>query len=119
MNFISIKGPEIFNKYVGDSERKIRDIFSSAKQISPCIVFFDEIDAVAKARGESEVSDRILTQLLTEIDGLNSRERETGFHNSVILIGATNIPQRLDPAILRPGRFDHLIFIGLPDQLAL
>jgi SpoVK/Ycf46/Vps4 family AAA+-type ATPase len=92
MNFISIKGPEIFNKYVGDSEKKIREIFQSAKQISPCIVFFDEIDALAKSRGDSDVSDRILTQLLTEIDGLGTKERELGFQNSVILIGATNIP---------------------------
>lgn len=116
MNFISVKGPEIFDKFVGDSEKKIREIFSHANQISPCIIFFDEIDAIGKKRGNSEVSDRILTQLLTEIDGLESRKKEAGFDSSVIVLGATNIPWKLDPALLRPGRFDHLVYIGLPEE---
>ncbi len=113
LNFFSIKGPEVFNKYVGDSEKKIREIFYKARLSSPSIIFFDEIDALATKRGKSEVSDRILTQLLTEIDGVDFQfsfdkkfDREIFENNLVIVIGATNRPGILDSAILRPGRFD-------------
>lgn len=124
LNFISIKGPEIFNKYVGDSEKKIRDIFKKARFCAPTIIFFDEIDALASKREEKTgVSDRILTQLLTEIDGVDVinkidekfNKKDIFSNNMVVIVGATNRPDILDPAILRPGRFDQLIFIDLPD----
>ena len=124
LNFISIKGPEIFNKYVGDSEKRIRDIFKKARFCAPTIIFFDEIDALASKREEKTgVSDRILTQLLTEIDGVDIinkidkkyNKKDIFSNNMVVIVGATNRPDILDPAILRPGRFDQLIFIDLPD----
>jgi len=111
-NFISIKGPEIFSKYVGDSEKAIRDIFMKAKANSPCIVFFDEIDSIGgKRTASTDVSDRVLIQLLTELDGFEGL-------NDVIIIGATNRPDTIDDALMRPGRLDELVYIGLPDQPA-
>jgi transitional endoplasmic reticulum ATPase len=110
MNFIAIKGPEIFSKWVGESEQAIRDIFRKARQASPCVVFFDEIDAIATQRGsgDSGVSNRVLTQLLTEMDGVSSLKQ-------VVVIAATNRPHVLDPALLRPGRLDRIVYVGLPD----
>ncbi|CAI5440053.1 unnamed protein product [Caenorhabditis angaria] len=105
MNFLAVKGPELFSKWVGDSEKAIRDLFSRARQVSPTIVFFDEIDAVGSSRGSeksSGVSDRVLAQLLTELDGLEKTSR-------VILLAATNRPDQLDSALLRPGRLDRAI----------
>ena len=113
MNFVSVKGPELFSKWVGESEQAIRDLFRKARQAAPCIVFFDEVDAVGSDRGQSGagVSDRVLAQLLTELDGVSSI-------NQVVLIAATNRPEALDAALIRPGRLDRLVHVGLPDQEA-
>ncbi|TFG05464.1 MAG: AAA family ATPase [Promethearchaeota archaeon] len=113
-NFIPVRGPEIFSKWVGESERAIRDIFRKARQAAPSIIFFDEIDAIASRRGEfagSKVNETIVNQLLSEIDGLQDRSQ-------VVLIAATNRPDILDTALLRPGRFDRLIYVPLPDYEA-
>ncbi len=113
-NFISIKGPEIMSKWVGESEKAIRKIFKKAKQASPCIVFLDEIDSIAPRRGmhtDSGVTERIVNQLLTSIDGLESME-------GVVVIAATNRPDMIDPALLRAGRFDRLIYIPPPTKEA-
>jgi transitional endoplasmic reticulum ATPase len=110
-NFISVKGPEIYSRWLGESEKAVREIFRKAKQASPCIIFFDEIDAIAPVRGSSSSSqavERVVSQLLTEMDGLEK------LHN-IVVIAATNRPDMLDPALLRPGRFDRLILIGAPD----
>jgi transitional endoplasmic reticulum ATPase len=109
-NFISVRGPEILSKWVGESEQRIREIFERARQVSPCIIFFDEIDAITAARGKgtSDVADRIVNQLLTEMDGF-----QTG--RQVCVIAATNRQDLLDPALLRPGRFDYALEIPLPD----
>ncbi len=111
-NFIAVRGPEILSKWVGESEKAIRKIFRRARQVAPAIVFFDEIDSIAPARGfrhdTSGVTDRIVNQLLTELDGIEPLRR-------VVVIGATNRPDILDPALLRPGRFDRLIYVPPPD----
>jgi len=115
-NFLSVKGPEILSMWLGEAEGNIRDLFEKARQASPCIIFFDEIDSIAKSRsggfpGDGQgggAMDRILTQILTEMDGVTSAKQ-------VFVVGATNRPEVLDPAILRPGRLDQLIFIPLPD----
>jgi transitional endoplasmic reticulum ATPase len=110
-NFISIKGPEIFSKWVGESEKAIREIFRKARQAAPCIIFFDEMDAVAPRRGMdvgSHVTETVVNQLLTEMDGLEELK-------DVVVIAATNRPDMVDPALLRPGRFDKLIMISAPD----
>jgi transitional endoplasmic reticulum ATPase len=113
VNFISIKGPTLLSKYVGESERQVRDVFSKARQAAPCIIFFDEIDALMPARGgavsDSPVTDRVLSQFLTELDGVEEIK-------GVLVLGATNRLDRLDPAILRPGRFDEVVEIPLPDE---
>ena len=116
LNFMSVKGPEILNMYVGESEKNIREIFEKARSHSPCVIFFDELDSLAPARGNgsdsNQVMDRIVAQLLTEIDGVNSK-------GQVFVIGATNRPDLLDPALLRPGRFDKKIYLGIakePDE---
>jgi len=110
LNFFAVKGPELFSKYVGDTEKAIRDIFKKAKISSPSIIFFDEIDAMASQRGsDSHVSDKVLCQLLNEMDGIEGREK-------VVIFGATNRPDILDKAMIRPGRFDRLIFIPPPDR---
>ncbi|MEI6046775.1 MAG: CDC48 family AAA ATPase [Chloroflexota bacterium] len=114
INFISVKGPELLSKWVGESEKAVREIFKKARQAAPCIIFFDEIDAVAPARGmraTDGVSDRVVAQLLTEIDGI---EESAG----LIILGATNRPEMLDPALMRPGRFDLKIAIPAPDAVA-
>ncbi len=113
-NFISIKGPEVMSKWVGESEKAVRMIFKKAKQVSPSIVFFDEIDAIAPRRGshnDSGATERIVNQLLTSMDGLEDME-------NVFVIGATNRPDMIDPALLRPGRFDKLLLIPIPDEKA-
>ncbi len=113
-NFIAVKGPEILSKWVGESERAIREIFSKARQAAPCVVFFDELDAIVPRRGtrfDSGVTDRIVNQLLTELDGVSRLE-------GVVVIGATNRPDIIDPALLRPGRFDRVIFVPPPDAKA-
>jgi transitional endoplasmic reticulum ATPase len=111
-NFISIKGPELLSKWVGESEKGIREVFRKARQASPCVVFFDEIDSVAPKRssgeGDSHVGQRIVSQLLTEMDGLEDLR-------GVVVIGATNRPDIIDEALLRPGRFDRMLEIPLPD----
>jgi transitional endoplasmic reticulum ATPase len=112
MNFISIKGSQIFSKWIGESERIIEEIFKKARMTSPCIIFFDEIDTIFPKRStssNSNSSERLVTTLLTEMDGL---EEISG----VIVIGATNRPDTIDPAVLRPGRFDHIIKLNLPDK---
>lgn len=112
-NFVSVKGPELLTMWFGESEANVRDIFDKARAAAPCILFFDELDAIAKARGGSVgdaggAGDRVMNQLLTEIDGIESQKL-------VYVMGATNRPDILDRALLRPGRLDSLIFIGLPD----
>jgi transitional endoplasmic reticulum ATPase len=112
-NFISIKGPEIFSKWVGESERAIREIFRKARMAAPAVIFFDEIDALVPPRGarfgDSGVSERVISQLLTELDGIETLE-------NVVVLAATNRPDMVDPAVLRPGRFDRLIYVPPPDE---
>ncbi len=111
-NFISVKGPEFMSKWVGESEKAIRETFRKAKQAAPCIIFFDEIDSIAQIRGsdsDSRATDRIISQMLSEIDGLEE------LHN-ITVIAATNRPDIIDPALLRPGRIDRLIYIAPPDR---
>ena len=113
-NFIAIKGPEVLSKWVGESERMIREVFQKARQSAPCVIFIDEIDAIAPMRGlfpDSHVTDRIVNQLLTEMDG-SSELRD------VVVIAATNRPDILDPSLLRPGRFDRIIYVPPPDEEA-
>ncbi|HXV39040.1 MAG TPA: CDC48 family AAA ATPase [Nitrosopumilaceae archaeon] len=114
-NFISIKGPELLSKWVGESEKGVREIFRKARQASPCIVFLDEIDAIAPSRSsgtsDSHVTERVVSQILTEIDGLEELQ-------NVIVIGATNRIDIVDSALLRPGRFDRIIEVPLPDTKA-
>ena len=112
-NFISIKGPELLSKWVGESERAVREIFRKAKQAAPCIIFMDEVDSITPVRGigygDSHVTERVISQLLTELDGLEELR-------DVVVIAATNRPDIVDPALLRPGRFDKLLYVPLPDQ---
>ena len=111
-NFISVRGPELLSKWVGESERGIREIFKRARQSSPCVVFFDEIDSIAPIRGaggETAVTERVVSQLLTELDGMENM-------HGVIVLAATNRADMIDPALLRPGRFDKIIQIPLPDK---
>jgi len=109
-NFIPIRGPELLSKWVGESERAVREIFKKARQVSPSILFFDEIDSIAPVRGSSNNSqalDNVLNQILTEMDGLVELK-------DVVIMGATNKPDLVDPALLRAGRFDRLVYIGEP-----
>ncbi|CAI9832401.1 Cell division cycle protein 48 homolog AF_1297 [Nitrosopumilaceae archaeon] len=111
-NFVSVRGPELLSKWVGESERGIREIFKRARQSSPCVVFFDEIDSIAPVRGaggETAVSERVVSQLLTELDGMENM-------HGVVVLAATNRADMIDPALLRPGRFDKIIQIPLPDK---
>ncbi len=114
-NFISIKGPELLSKWVGESEKAVRETFKKARQAAPTVIFFDEIDAMVPKRGRrdsgSQVGERVISQLLTEIDGLEDLE-------NVIVIGATNRPDLVDPALLRPGRFDRVMMVSAPDKEA-
>ncbi|CAE6482759.1 unnamed protein product [Rhizoctonia solani] len=113
-NFISIKGPELLTMWFGESEANVRDVFDKARAAAPCVMFFDELDSIAKARGSSGsdaggAGDRVLNQILTEMDGMNAKK-------NVFIIGATNRPDQIDSALLRPGRLDQLIYIPLPDE---
>jgi len=114
VNFISVKGPELLSKWVGESERAVREVFRKARQAAPALVFFDEIDSVVPARGsgtETHVTERVVSQFLTELDGLVELK-------DVIVVAATNRPDLLDRSLLRPGRFDRLIYIPMPDKVA-
>ena len=111
-NFVSVRGPELLSKWVGESERGIREIFKRARQSSPCVVFFDEIDSIAPVRGaggETAVTERVVSQLLTELDGMENM-------HGVVVLAATNRADMIDPALLRPGRFDKIIQIPMPDK---
>ncbi len=111
-NFISVRGPELLSKWVGESERGIREIFRRARQASPCIIFFDEIDSIAPVRGiggETAVTERVVSQLLTELDGIESLQ-------GVVVLAATNRADMIDTALLRPGRFDKIVLVPMPDK---
>lgn len=113
-NFISIKGPELLTMWFGESEANVREVFDKARQAAPCVLFFDELDSIAKSRGGNAgdgggASDRVINQVLTEMDGMGSKK-------NVFIIGATNRPDIIDPAVLRPGRLDQLMYIPLPDE---
>jgi len=113
-NFISIKGPELLTMWFGESEANVREVFDKARQAAPCVLFFDELDSIAKSRGGNAgdgggASDRVINQVLTEMDGMGSKK-------NVFIIGATNRPDIIDPAVMRPGRLDQLIYIPLPDE---
>ena len=113
-NFVSVKGPELLTMWFGESEANVREIFDKARQSAPCVLFFDELDSIAVSRGQSlgdagGAGDRVLNQLLTEMDGMTSKK-------TVFIIGATNRPDIVDAALLRPGRLDQLIYIPLPDE---
>jgi len=113
-NFISVKGPELLTMWFGESEANVREIFDKARSAAPCVLFFDELDSIAKSRGGSVgdaggAADRVINQVLTEMDGMGAKK-------NVFIIGATNRPDIIDPAILRPGRLDQLIYIPLPDE---
>jgi peroxin-6 len=116
LNFFSVKGPELLNMYIGESEANVRRVFQRARDARPCVVFFDELDSVAPKRGNQGdsggVMDRIVSQLLAELDGMSGGE-DTG--GGVFVIGATNRPDLLDPALLRPGRFDKMLYLGVSD----
>lgn len=114
LNFIAVKGPELFSKYVGESEKAVASVFKKARAAAPCIIFFDEIDAIAVKRGggsnggSSSVSDRVLSQLLAEMDGIETLAQVT-------VVAATNRPDIIDEALMRPGRLDRIVFISPPD----
>lgn len=111
INFISVKGPELLNMYVGESERAVRQCFQRARNSVPCVIFFDEFDALCPKRtdsSEGSASSRVVNQLLTEMDGVEGR-------NGVFLMAATNRPDIIDPAVIRPGRLDKILYVGLPD----
>ena len=112
-NFISVKGPELLTMWFGESEANVRDVFEKARQAAPCVLFFDELDSIAQQRGGSQgdgggAADRVMNQLLTEMDGVGSKK-------NVFIIGATNRPDIIDTALMRPGRLDQLIYIPMPD----
>ena len=112
-NFISIKGPELLTMWFGESEANVRDVFAKARAAAPCVLFFDELDSIAQQRGGSSgdsggAGDRVMNQLLTEMDGVGSKK-------NVFIIGATNRPDIIDTALMRPGRLDQLIYIPMPD----
>jgi len=114
-NFISIKGPELLTMWFGESEANVRDVFDKARAAAPCVLFFDELDSIAVARGGGSggdaggAGDRVINQLLTEMDGVGAKK-------NIFVVGATNRPEIMDEALLRPGRLDQLIYIPLPDQ---
>ncbi|WQF78208.1 Putative AAA+ ATPase domain, ATPase, AAA-type, core [Colletotrichum destructivum] len=116
LNFFSVKGPELLNMYIGESEANVRRVFQRARDARPCVVFFDELDSVAPKRGNQGdsggVMDRIVSQLLAELDGMSGGDDTSG---GVFVIGATNRPDLLDPALLRPGRFDKMLYLGVSD----
>merc|ERR1712086_629978 len=112
-NFISVKGPELLTMWFGESEANVRDVFEKARQAAPCVLFFDELDSIAQQRGGSSgdgggAADRVMNQLLTEMDGVGAKK-------NVFIVGATNRPDIIDTALMRPGRLDQLIYIPMPD----
>ncbi len=115
VNFLSVKGPELLTRFVGESERAVREVFRKARMAAPCVVFFDEVDALLPARGsgssDDKVGERVMGQFLAEMDGVEGLD-------GVLILAATNRPDRLDPALLRPGRFDLHLVIGPPDRAA-
>ena len=120
LNFFSIKGPELLNMYIGESEANVRRVFQRARDARPCVIFFDELDSVAPKRGthgdSGGVMDRIVSQLLAELDGISSSSSSSSSGGEdVFVIGATNRPDLLDPALLRPGRFDRLLYLGVSE----
>ena len=116
LNFFSVKGPELLNMYIGESEANVRRVFQRARDARPCVIFFDELDSVAPKRGNQGdsggVMDRIVSQLLAELDGMSNDDDDVG---GVFVVGATNRPDLLDPALLRPGRFDKMMYLGISD----
>lgn len=111
-NFINVKGPSLLSMWVGKSEEGMRKVFERARQVAPCVIFFDEIDALAGKRGidaGTKVTERVLNQMLAEMDGLEDM-------NDILVLGATNRPDMLDPGILRPGRFDKILLVGAPEE---
>lgn len=120
LNFFSVKGPELLNMYIGESEANVRRVFQKAREAKPCVIFFDEIDSVAPKRGNQGdsggVMDRIVSQLLAELDGMSSGSKKGSGSEGIFVIGATNRPDLLDEALLRPGRFDKLLYLGIPDN---
>lgn len=114
VNFIAIVGPELLSKYVGESERGVREVFKKARQAAPCILFFDEIETLVPQRGKivgDQVTERVVTQFLTEMDGIEELK-------GVLVLASTNRPDLIDPALLRPGRFDFVIELPKPDAKA-
>ncbi|CAN0364833.1 unnamed protein product, partial [Laminaria digitata] len=112
LNFISVKGPEVLDKYIGASEQAVRSLFARAASAAPCVLFFDEFEAVAPRRGNDNtgVTDRVVNQLLTFLDGVEGRD-------GVYVLGATSRPDLIDSALLRPGRLDRQLYCGFPDEL--
>lgn len=108
LNFFAVKGPELLSKWVGGSEKAVKEVFRKARLTSPSIIFFDEIDAIALKRSEGESTDKVLTELLVQMDGITTLER-------VLVVAATNRPDLLDQALMRPGRIDCMIYVGPPD----
>lgn len=113
LNFLSVKGPELINMYIGESEKNIREIFNKARQAKPCVIFFDELDSLAPSRGNGAdsggVMDRVVSQLLAELDGMQKS-------SDVFIIGATNRPDLLDSSLMRPGRLDRLLYLGISSE---
>ena len=114
MNFLAVKGPELLSKWLGESERALSSLFKRARLAAPSVIFFDEIDAIATKRsGASSGGERLLSQLLTELDGVQNRNDAK---QRVVVVGATNRPDIIDSALLRPGRIDRMIYVGVPDE---
>ena len=111
-NFISVKGPELLSKYIGNSEQNVRDLFAKAQKARPCIIFFDEFDSLAPKRGHDStgVTDRVVNQLLTQLDGVEQLD-------GVYLLAATSRPDLIDQALLRPGRLDSFLYVGYPNEV--
>ena len=118
MNFLAVKGPELLSKWLGESERALAALFRRARLASPAIIFFDEIDAIASKRGggSSGGGERLLSQLLTELDGIQQHKDSSGREGRVVIVCATNRPDLLDGALMRPGRIDRMIYVGVPDE---
>ncbi|KAK9918621.1 hypothetical protein WJX75_005422 [Coccomyxa subellipsoidea] len=123
LNFLSVKGPELINMYIGESERQVREVFARARRARPCVLFFDELDSLAPARGAGAdsggVMDRVVAQLLAEIDGVQGADGSSGSSSQdIFVIGATNRPDLLDRALMRPGRLDKLLYVGVAEDEA-
>lgn len=127
LSFISVKGPEVFSKWVGDSEKAVRDLFARARAVAPCVVFVDELDGMCGKRGAGGVSDRVISQFLTELDGLpsmstsnnnkkNTQQQKKKKSTDIVFVAATNRPDNIDAAVLRPGRIDRKVHVGLPKR---